>query len=231
MDGLDNILQEPGLHDGDEGTLRCATTLPTSSAAAISDHKDKPLPSSPEPSKADIDAHNLTHLPYRRWRCVCVRTKGKDHPHTGTSNILPLVPLGPAFIGGQGAQGQERNPLHCDGTRAAFLPRCSDHRVSMGIRTQLAMAIAVPYKTVNRDALMEFKRFIHALLRLGHLPCESRRQVPHIAKALWKTFTGHSSRKRGPSEWQSFPDSMWGRRIIKWTTPPFDGSSSILCGF
>ena len=33
------------------------------------------------PSKAEVEAHNLTHLPYRNWCKHCVRGRGKDLPH------------------------------------------------------------------------------------------------------------------------------------------------------
>ena len=36
------------------------------------------------PSKAEVDAHNLTHLPYRSWCTHCVRGRGKESAHTMT---------------------------------------------------------------------------------------------------------------------------------------------------
>lgn len=46
----------------------------------------KPLPSPPEPSKAEVEAHRLTHLPHKRGCPICVRAKGKERLHTSTSD-------------------------------------------------------------------------------------------------------------------------------------------------
>ena len=34
------------------------------------------------PSRAEVETHNLTHLPYRSWCRHCVRGRGKELPHT-----------------------------------------------------------------------------------------------------------------------------------------------------
>ena len=33
------------------------------------------------PSRAKVEAHNLTHLPYRSWCKHCVKGRGKELPH------------------------------------------------------------------------------------------------------------------------------------------------------
>ena len=33
------------------------------------------------PSLAEVELHNLTHIPYRNWCSVCVRCRGKDLDH------------------------------------------------------------------------------------------------------------------------------------------------------
>ena len=33
------------------------------------------------PSQAERDLHNLTHVPYRSWCLVCVRSRGRDLDH------------------------------------------------------------------------------------------------------------------------------------------------------
>ena len=33
------------------------------------------------PTKAEVDNHNVTHVPYRNWCDICVRCKGKDLDH------------------------------------------------------------------------------------------------------------------------------------------------------
>ncbi len=33
------------------------------------------------PSQQEVDAHELTHLPFRNWCRHCMRGRGKDMPH------------------------------------------------------------------------------------------------------------------------------------------------------
>ncbi len=39
----------------------------------------KALPDPYQPTKEEVDQHNLTHLPYRSWCRHCVRGRGKSH--------------------------------------------------------------------------------------------------------------------------------------------------------
>ena len=32
-------------------------------------------------TQAEVDEHNMTHLPYRSWCTHCVRGRGEAHPH------------------------------------------------------------------------------------------------------------------------------------------------------
>ena len=41
----------------------------------------KSLKSPIRPPQAEVDKHELTHLPYRHWCRVCVESKGKEDPH------------------------------------------------------------------------------------------------------------------------------------------------------
>ena len=43
------------------------------------------------PSKMEIDMYNLTHLPYRNWCPICVRSKGKDMNHCDSSDKQRVV--------------------------------------------------------------------------------------------------------------------------------------------
>ena len=48
------------------------------------------------PSKAEVERHNLTHLPFRSWCPFCVKGKGKEAPHHRTkegAGELPEVSL------------------------------------------------------------------------------------------------------------------------------------------
>ena len=37
------------------------------------------------PSEAEVEQHELTHLPFRNWCRHCVRAKGKESPHHESS--------------------------------------------------------------------------------------------------------------------------------------------------
>ena len=43
------------------------------------------------PSTMEIDMHNLTHLPYRNWCPICVKSKGKDMNHCDSSDKQRVV--------------------------------------------------------------------------------------------------------------------------------------------
>ena len=43
-------------------------------------------------TQAEVDEHNLTHLPYRSWCTHCVRGRGKAHPHRESGDEERHVP-------------------------------------------------------------------------------------------------------------------------------------------
>ena len=45
------------------------------------------------PSQAEIDAHNLTHLPYRNWCVHCLRGRGKALPHQKSTKERSLLEI------------------------------------------------------------------------------------------------------------------------------------------
>ena len=44
------------------------------------------------PTQAEVDEHNMTHLPYRSWCTHCVRGRGEAHPHHKSGNEERDVP-------------------------------------------------------------------------------------------------------------------------------------------
>ena len=68
-------------------------------SAADNERIPKSLRSPIRPPAAEVDRHNLTHLPYRPWCRVCVESKGKEDPHprgrhdAEDKSGLPLVSL------------------------------------------------------------------------------------------------------------------------------------------
>ena len=53
--------------------------------------KPKGLPTPVLPTKEEIELHELTHLPYRSWCDVCVRSRGKQDPPTDLDKIANLL--------------------------------------------------------------------------------------------------------------------------------------------
>ena len=57
------------------------------------------------PSKAEVDEHMLSHLPYRSWCAHCVKGKAKSKKHPCTSQSsdheILMVTLDYMFLGGQ----------------------------------------------------------------------------------------------------------------------------------
>ena len=50
-------------------------------AAADAGRRVRKLIDPRRPSQAEVDEHELTHVPYRNWCPVCVRCRGKDLDH------------------------------------------------------------------------------------------------------------------------------------------------------
>lgn len=88
-------------HDyGMEKKGRCDAGQPLQEDPEPSGHAHKAKP--PEPSNAEIEAHNFTHLPNKRWCPICVRAKRKESPYspyTSTSGRLPIIQMDFAFMG------------------------------------------------------------------------------------------------------------------------------------
>lgn len=63
-----------------KGRSYAGPAMLTSSEPPGHAHKAKPLPSPAERSEAEIEARNLTNLPSRRWRSVCVTVKQEGEP-------------------------------------------------------------------------------------------------------------------------------------------------------
>ena len=77
------VVQDDAEDDAGESesiNLEASTTVPSCSAADNA-RIPKSLKSPIRPPQAEVDKHELTHLPYRPWCRVCVESKGKEDPH------------------------------------------------------------------------------------------------------------------------------------------------------
>ena len=62
----------------------------------------RPLRSPCEPSREEIDNHNLTHAQFRSWCPHCVRGRGKNSPHypvVRDAEAIPIVTFDYCFLG------------------------------------------------------------------------------------------------------------------------------------
>ena len=95
--------------------IRCPRRVPEAVAAesgvehgaedgeALAEAIQRPgLPAPYQPTQAEIDNHNLTHLPYRTWCPVCVKAKGKASGHRSVESHhnagVPVISADYAFL-------------------------------------------------------------------------------------------------------------------------------------
>ena len=68
--------------------------------------KAKPMRDPGAPTQAEIDAHNVTHLPFRAWCPACVAGKSRDRPHrkaeVDESKGVPQIVFDYCFMAGEG---------------------------------------------------------------------------------------------------------------------------------
>ena len=80
------------------------------SLEVITRPRHKPVPQTPTP--AEIEEHNLTHLPPRDWCGVCVQTRGKADPHVRVADdpkAIPRVQMDYCFLGADGSADEDGN--------------------------------------------------------------------------------------------------------------------------
>ena len=69
--------------------------------------KAKPLRDPGAPTQSEIDAHNITHLPYRAWCPACVAGKARDRLHKAFAyedKGIPEVVFDYCFLGAEGEE-------------------------------------------------------------------------------------------------------------------------------
>ena len=93
-DVTDEVLNPVELEEGEEGIRAKGATVPTM------------------PSQEEVEAHMLTHVPYRSWCKHCVKGKAKGKPHFRTKaggDDVPCVVLDYMYMtGGEEEDGDER---------------------------------------------------------------------------------------------------------------------------
>ncbi len=66
----------------------------------IQAEKATALPQPKPPTDQERQEHFLTHLPFHRWCEICVRSKGQEDYHTGTSKTpkVSIIHVGYGFL-------------------------------------------------------------------------------------------------------------------------------------
>lgn len=136
-----------------KGRYDVGPPLPAYAEPSGQDHKAKPLASPLWPSKANIEAHNLTHLPHPRWCSVCVRSKGKESLQNPTSDRRLVTQMDFAFM-----------PTKMHEDNSATLS------TEIGNRTQMAMATIADSMSMHCYSLTDFTRLIHDTGRAHAVP-------------------------------------------------------------
>ena len=127
------------------------TTEEEDEGPTTEDRKPKKIADPRRPRKEEVEAHELTHVPYRSWCEVCVRGRGKSRPHTAgrQERGLPELHFDYMFVGPEDQPG-----------------KCKTCLVIREVETRMSLAIMVPTK--GRDAYVA-DRAVAFLEELGCL--------------------------------------------------------------
>ena len=73
-------------------------------------HKEPKGVKAPEqPTQQQIREHNLTHLPYRNWCPICVKSRGKADSHKNQTSKQPVIQIDFCYI--KGIDDQQTTPI------------------------------------------------------------------------------------------------------------------------
>lgn len=174
--------------------------LPTFSEPSGQAHKDEQRPPPPELSKAEIEAHNHSHLPYHRSCSDRVSPQCHFRQIARGSDGLRLH-------GGQGAQGQECGVLH--GCRCSDAEGDGDHRASQQCQPLRFDGLRTVRSRHREDTCsLSFGRrvFVGESLHFRHWIAHHARCAGGFIKA-----PGRTERFQQMVFPQQLPDSTWVR--------------------
>ena len=107
----------------------------------------KAAPKPARPSKAEMDEHMLSHLPFRSWCAHCVKgkSKSKRHPYTAQSSDheMPMVTIDYMFLNSEGSSSDESS-MPTLVVKDVLSPHCG---------TGMLFAHVVPHKGANSYAI------------------------------------------------------------------------------
>ena len=136
------------------------------------------MPSPIQPSQAQLDAHNLTHWPYRSWCPHCVAARRQNSPHlrstSATRRTIPLLVADYCFV---------RD--HEDKVLAKVL-------VAKLEPSNLLLCTVVDEKGVNEAAVARLSQFIKES-GYSHIAYRSDQELP--LRALFEAAFIHATRQ------------------------------------
>ena len=130
-----------------------------------------------QPTAQERAEHELTHLPYRTWCDICVRTKGKANSHPRQKIKQPVIQVDIAYI------------------------KSLDDKTSVPILTAIDVETGMSMATLIQDKTQHFEYLVNCmcnfLIECGRaqaiLPAEARKGTPCAAggsrHALYKCAT------------------------------------------
>ena len=108
----------------------------------------RPMRSPCEPTREEVEQHNLTHAQFRSWCPACVRGRGKNSPHYPVerdAEAIPIQSVDYCFLGSGRSQLEEANAeaavlspvlvMHDDATKAPSRMPFHTKELSMRPRT------------------------------------------------------------------------------------------------
>eukprot|EP00971_Amphidinium_carterae_P275855 5473703-Amphidinium_carterae.2 len=135
----------------------------------------KQLQQPPQPAKQEQESHRLTHMPYRSWCPICVKSKGlPTHHRRGALKKLSVIQLN--YI-------RSSVPTHKKWQVHSFL-------TAIETTTGLCMAIPTSRKGPTRHQLTQLKRFVmengfgQSIIKVGNEPA-----IIHLGQEAAKEWT------------------------------------------
>ena len=151
-----------------------------------------------EPSKEERELHELTHLPFRAWCAVCVKTRGAGDYHRQVYDKKPLIQVDYAFMTHQQSKKTAVSVL-----------------TATDVTSGMTMAAVVPGKGATDYNVSELSRFIHEVGRTkGMLQSDQEPSVQTLLRRVSarlgvsiRTSPAYSSGSLGNAE--RFHRQLW----------------------
>ena len=140
--------------------------------------KAKGLPLPKEPTSQERAMHELTHMPYRSWCSLCVKSKAKADKAKPLTEKESTLQMDYCFMNTAGNEEDKVTMLTCVDTQ-----------------TGLGMAVVVEAKGYSPYALQELKKFIQEIGRTNYtLQTDQEPAIKQLAQRVVREMGGVSLR-------------------------------------